>query len=56
MKNKTEILKILINVKEYMQLRNIEYSQAYLDLTKAIKLLDGEEENKPIRKIAIGER
>ena len=53
MNNKAEILKILIGVKEDMHFHNIEYSQAYLDLTRAIKLLN---DTKPIRKIAIGEK
>ena len=54
MENKKEIVQLLTSVKYDMnKLHNIDYSQAYLDLTKAIKLIENKQQ-KPIKKIAIG--
>ena len=54
MNNKKEILNLLTNIKYDMnKLHDIDYSQAYLDLTKAIKLIENKQQ-KPIKKIAIG--
>ena len=62
MENKKEIVQLLTGVKYDMnKLHNIDYSQAYLDLTKAIKLIENQnlrdrldEIKKPIRKVGIG--
>ena len=62
MVNKKEILRLLTSIKYDMnKLHNIDYSQAYLDLTKAIKLIENknlidrlDEIKQPIRKIGIG--
>ena len=62
MENKKEIVQLLTSVKYDMnKLHNIDYSQAYLDLTKAMKLIEDkplidrlDEIKKPIRKIGIG--
>ena len=62
MVNKKEILRLLTSIKYDMnKLHNIDYSQAYLDLIKAIKLIENknlidrlDEIKQPIRKIGIG--
>ena len=59
-KNKlNEILNILCDIKQDMKFHNIEYSQAFININKAIKLLtwviDGIG-NKPIRQLGIGIR
>jgi len=57
-KNKlNEILNICLDIKQDMKFHNIEYSQAFININKAIKLLtwviDGIG-NKPIRQLGIG--
>ena len=59
-KNKlNEILNLCLDVKQDMKFRNIEYSQAFINMNKIIKLLtwviDGIG-NKPIRRLTIGEK
>ena len=59
-KNKlTEILNLCLDVKQDMKFHNIEYSQAFINMNKIIKLLtwviDGIG-NKPIRRLTIGEK
>ena len=56
-KNKlNEILNICLDIKQDMKFHNIEYSQAFININKAIKLLtwvvDGIG-NKPIRQLGI---
>ena len=59
-KNKlNEILNICLDIKQDMKFHNIEYSQAFININKVIKLLtwviDGIG-NKPIRRLVIGEK
>ena len=50
MNNKKEILNMLTSIKcDMKNLHNIDYSSAYQDLTKVIKLIN----DQPIKKIAI---
>ena len=59
-KNKlNEILNICLDIKQDMKFYNIEYSQAFININKVIKLLAWIIEgigNKPIRKLVIGEK
>jgi len=50
-KNKlNEILNILCDIKQDMKFHNIEYSQAFLDLTKAIDIMEKEKFHKLVIK------
>ena len=54
MKNK--IIELLEGVQKDMHFHNIEYSQAYLDLAKAIELLKKQLKSKRINKLIIREK